>query len=231
MKIKSALVTQVSGSIGGMTGSRNRGGLYLRSRAIPTDPATPAQVSARNIFGVVSAAWSSVLTAAQREAWSLYASNVPVTDRLGDSILLSGQQWYVAANSLRLRAGIGIVNDGPTTFSRPSFTEPTGLSIDDNGDIGFAFTNTDEWATETGGALIVFAGKPVGAGINFFKGPFRFADSVDGDDTTPPTSPADLDSPFACTVGQKVWIRVVAVLADGRFSPSAVLGPTTVTSS
>lgn len=225
MKIKSALVTQMSGSIGGLTGSRNRGGMYIRSRAIPTNPTTGPQTAVRNVFGAMSAAWSSVLSPAQRAAWDLYASNVPVTDRLGDSIYLSGQQWFVGANTLRIRSGFAFIADGPTTFSRPSFTTPTSLSLGTDGSIGFAYTATDDWANEAGGALICFAGKPVSRGINFFKGPFRFCDTVDGDDTTPPTSPASLDSPFVQSIDQHVWLRFVAILADGRFSPAAVLGP------
>jgi hypothetical protein len=230
MKIKSALATSWSGSIGGMTGSHNRGGLYLRSRTIPTDPASAAQIARRNLFGGFSAAWSSTLTAAQRDAWNLYASNVPITDALGDSIYLSGQQWYVGANTLRGIAGLSSVSDGPVTFTRPSFTEPTSISVDTDDKLNFAFTAADDWANETGGALLVFAGRPQSLGINFFKGPFRYADSVDGDDSTPPTSPAALDSPFSLNINQKVWLRFVAVEADGRFSPASVIGPTEVTS-
>jgi len=215
--------------VGGLTGSRNRGGMYLRSRAIPTDPASAAQIAVRNLFGVVSAAWSSTLTSAERAAWNLYGSNVPVTDALGDSINLSGQQWYVGANTLRLRAGLSIISDGPTTFSRPSFTSPSSATIEQTDDVGFVYDNTDGWANETGGALLCFAGKPVAPSINFFKGPFRYAGKIVGDDTTPPTSPAALTSPFTQTDGQNVWIRLVAVLADGRFSPSSIIGPSVVT--
>lgn len=223
MKIKSALVTQVSGSIGGMTGSHNRGGLYLRARSIPTNPSSAAQQSVRNLFGIFSAYWSN-LSDAQRDAWTQYGQNVPVTDKLGDSITLSGQQWFVGANTLRTRGGLPIVLNGPTTYTRPTLTEPTSPSLEVGDDIGFNFTNTDEWATELGGGLIVFAGLPQGPGINFFKGPWRFADTVDGA-VIPPVSPASINGPFTYTLGQKGWIRVVAVTADGRFSPTTILGP------
>lgn len=228
MKIKSALATQISGSVGGLTGSHNRGGLYLRSRAIPTDPATSRQIETRSLFGAMSTAWSSTLTDSQRAAWDQYGLNVPVTDRLGDSIHLSGQQWFVAANTLRTKAGISLVLNGPTTYTRPALEMPEIDEANADSELIISFDDTDDWANETGGALVIFGGRPQSAGINFFKGPYRLAGTVNGDDTTPPTSPATLNSEYTLTADQKVWVRAVAILADGRFSPAAVIGPETV---
>lgn len=228
MKIKSALLTQASGSIGGMTGSRNRGGMYLRARAIPTNPNTFPQQVARNIFGFVSGLWAG-LSDAQREAWSLYGQNVPTTDALGEQITLSGQQWFVGANSLRVRAGVAPVTAAPTSFTRADLTPVSLTAADDTPQISFTFDNTDEWATEVGGGLAVQIGRPQGAGIAFFRGPWLFADTVDGA-VVPPTSPATIASPWALTEGQKVWIRLTAFTADGRYSAPQLIGPETVVS-
>ncbi|KKM06452.1 hypothetical protein LCGC14_1743870, partial [marine sediment metagenome] len=48
MLFKSGLITQGSGSIGGLTASHNRGGMYFRARTIPTNPATSFQTVVRN---------------------------------------------------------------------------------------------------------------------------------------------------------------------------------------
>lgn len=229
MKIKSALVTQISGSIGGMTGAHNRGGLYLRSRTIPTDPASSTQITRRFLFGLFSANWASGLTDAQREAWNLYASNVPVLDKLGDSIFLSGQQWYVGSATLRAIGVPPAVSNGPTNFTRPSFTAPSSITITTPTSIGFTYDDTEDWVSEDGAGLLVFAGRPVSPGINFFKGPFRFAGVVLGSVGSPPSSPASLTNPFTTTADQKQWLRFVLTRADGRYSPSITLGPFTVT--
>lgn len=225
MKIKSALITQASGSVGGMTASRNRGGMYLRSRAIPTDPNTFSQQIARALLGFISNAWAG-LTDAQREAWALYAANVPKIDALGDSISLSGQQWFVACNTVRLRAGKPVVEDGPTTYTRAGLTPPVITAADDTPQVAFTFTNTDEWANAVGGGLSMQIGRPQGAGIAFFRGPWLFADSIDGA-AVAPASPGTIASPFAITEGQKVWVRFTAFTADGRISEPRISGPIT----
>jgi len=43
MKFKSPILSQASGSIAGITFSHNRGGMYVRARAVPTNPGSPQQ--------------------------------------------------------------------------------------------------------------------------------------------------------------------------------------------
>lgn len=226
MLFKSALVSTASGSIGGMTASRNRGGQYFRSRAIPVNPNTTAQIAARNALTASSIIWGT-LTDAQRTAWNLYASNVPTTNKLGDSIFLSGQQWFVAMNTLRQRAGQSLVTAAPTTFQMADLTLPTLVSPSAaSGNLEVNFTTTDDWANEIGGGLFVQMGRPQCCGVSFFKGPWQKAGTIDGN-TTPPTSPDTLTAPFPMAVGNKIWIRCTAFLADGRISPPIIVGPET----
>lgn len=225
MLIKSAIATQMSGSLGGLTASHNRGGMYFRARTIPTNPSSTGQTIMRNLLGFLSSNWAA-LTEDKRTAWTLYGENVPVVNPLGASINLSGQQWYVACNCARARAGLATITNGPTTFALANMSLPTLNSADSTADeIDVAFENADDWANQTGGGLIIQVGRPQGAGINSFKGPWRFAGKVNGDDSTPPTSPATISSPFVLTTGQKVWIRATASTADGRISAASILGP------
>ena len=106
MLFKSALITQASGSIGGMTASRNKGGAYFRARALPTNPNTPEQQAVRGYLGTLANLWTNVLTPANRVLWDFYAFNVPVINAVGDSIQLTGQQMYIRANVPRLQAGL-----------------------------------------------------------------------------------------------------------------------------
>lgn len=220
MKIKSALVTQISGSIGGMTGSRNRGGNYLRARAIPTNPNSSFQQAVRSNFSSLTTAWSSVLDQAQRDAWSNYAENTPVTDTLGDPLTLTGQQMYIRSNSVRLNVGVARVDDGPVTMGLGNLSQFVMNVSDADNFVTVLFENTDAWAILDGGALQVQFGRQVNQTINFFNGPYRSTTNILGNTASPPTSPQVLQSPFNETyaLDNKVFGRATATLADGRLT-------------
>lgn len=219
MKIKSALLTSMSGSIGGLTGSHNRGGLYLRARTIPVNPSSSQQQSVRNAMGILATSWVETLSVAQRDEWSLYADSVEITDALGDQRKLSGINWYCACNVPRIQAGFARVDDGPTVFDLATFTEPNIASVSEaSQDFAVEFDDGDAWANEDDGFMAVYLSRPVNQSVQFFKGPYRLAGTIDGDGATPPTSPATLSSPFAITQGQKVFMQVRVCRADGRIS-------------
>jgi len=227
VKFKSALVTQVSGSIGGFTAAHNSGGMYLRGRAVPTNPNTAAQQAARTALAACVAAWNTTLNDDQRAAWAVYSSNVPLVDALGDAREVSGLAMFVRCNQPRIVAGLDLVDDGPTVMQEG---ELSPVSIDDitigglgTAAVDVAFDGDDAWAAETGGALLIQVGVPQSPGVNFFAGPFRFADSVDGVDEMAPTSPQTVDSPFPIGDGNRVFIRARATRADGRLSPVQIV--------
>lgn len=217
MKYTSAIAATASGSMGGATASRNKGGQYFRRRAIPTNPSSSRQQVVRNGLANLSQAWSNTLTAAQRAAWSTYAANVPKTDSLGNTINLSGIGWYVACNNARISAGKAIVAAAPTTFTLADLTPPTVTGVASTGVASVAFTNTDLWASSVGGFLVMQFSRPQSAGINFFKGPFRVGFSIAGA-STPPTSPATGTMPFLGAAGNQVFWQARCLNADGRIS-------------
>lgn len=218
MKFKSQVLTQASGSIGGITYAHNKGGLYTRARSIPTDPATPRQVVIRNAVSQLVTRWSAVLTQVQRDAWDVYGVNVPVTDPLGDSITISGLSWYIKCNVLRQQASLSIVDAAPVIFTRESLSDLSFTATAATDLASITFNNADGWANEVGGALLAYFSRPQSVGINFFKGPYRFAGKVVGA-VVPPASPASIALPFPVAVGQKVFGRFVAVGSDARTSP------------
>jgi hypothetical protein len=230
MLINSPLVGAGSGSLGGLTMSHNRGGQYLRKRVVPTDPGTIRQTAVRTILGILSARWSANLTAAQRNAWDLYGASVAFINAIGETFYLTGQQQYIRSNTPRLQTGVALVDDGPTDFTLPTFTPPALTDADSTvQELEVTFTNTDGWANEAGGALLIYQGKPQGNGRVFFKGPYRFADKVDGDAITPPTSPETVSAiPYAIAAGQNQWVQVRVCRADGRLSLPSRLGPVVV---
>ena len=218
MKFLSQMVTAASGSIGGITYSHNKGGMYQRARATPTNPGSPFQSQVRQLMADLSNAWNNILSEGQRVTWDVYAFNVPVIDSLGQQIQLTGLNMYVRSNVPRLQAGLARVDTAPLVYNLGSFTEPTATIDTANDEIDVAFTNTDEWAGETGSAMLIYASRPQNLSINFFKGPYRFAGLIPGDDTTPPTSPSPEPLPFDVGAGQRIFWRARVTRLDGRLS-------------
>ncbi len=216
---KSHILAAASGSVGGLTYSRNRFGMYIRNRSMPVNPNTSRQQFVRSIMTEVVEYWNSTLTSAQRAAWDTYASNVPVINRLGDTVHLTGFNMFVRSMIAIQQAGQSIVDDGPVIFSLPETDDTLAVAADvPNQEIDVTFDNTKPWANEDAGALIIKLGLPKLATRNFFNGPWRYADVVEGDSVTPPTSPASIVVPFPVAVGQKIWIEARIARADGRLS-------------
>lgn len=221
MKFKSQVFQQASGSIGGTVYSRNKGGMYVRQRGLVKNPNTPAQQAVKAALTSLSQIWSQVLSSSQQQAWTDYAKNVPMLNALGDSLQLPPLAMFIRCNTPRLQAGLDPVLDGPTTYTIGSFTPPTAVTVA-GGDIGFAFSNTDDWAQAATGALLVWCSRGQNTTINFFKGPFLFSGSQPGA-STPPTSPGSVLGPQNPPTGSKVFIRFNATNPDGRLCTPLIL--------
>lgn len=242
MKFKSEHLTQASGSIGGVTYGRAKGGvLYRRSRAIPVNPNSENQVQVRTAVTQLVTHWVEQLTNTERVAWNTYAQNVTVVNVLGDAVHNSGQNWFIAVNTPRLQSDaklgttLGIIEAAPGMFDRGDFSTPTLPTYDAATGSSMAYTDTDEWANETGGAMFVYQGRPRNQSRLFFNGPFRLVGTIIGDDTTPPASPFTLTPAnfnmrgFPLVAGQLIQTVVSVARADGRLSTRRTLGDTIVT--
>lgn len=225
MKFKSEVLTQASGSIGGVTYAHNRGGLYRRARSIPTNPNSDDQIIVRNYFSSLAVAWRDTLTPAQRDAWSDYAANSPVTDTLGDPLLLTGQQMYIRCNSVRLRAGAARVDDGPVLNGLIDLTTTGIVAAVGAGTVLVNLNASDPWANDDDGGLVVQTSRWLPPTINFHRSPFRYLGVIAGDSTTPPTPPVVISTAnaygqeaSAAVTGQRIFGRFTAFAGDGRIS-------------
>ena len=238
MLFKSEVITQGSGSIGGVTYSHNRGGLYRRARAIPVNPNTGFQVVVRAALTQAVTRWTSTLTETERAGWNLYAANTPVLGVLGDMIQLSGQNMYIRSHSVLAQllarsltgAGIAEVDNPPTVFNLGDFTTPSFVADVSSG-LLITFDNSDDWANEGGSTLNISMGRPQNPSVNFYNGPWRLVSTAQGDDVTPPTSPLTIapgvinTDGYPFVVGQKVWTRYRVLRQDGRLSSDRIVGP------
>lgn len=212
-------IADIRGSIGGVVFSRNRYGAIARNRTIPVDPSTVLQQGIRALMGQVRDAYFNVLTDAQRDEWEGYADQVEMTNRLGEVMLLTGYNHYCRSNIPRLQAGLSRVDDGPSLFSLAEMDGTVTATITAaTKAISLAYDDTMEWCDEDDAALIIKESAPVSPGTNYFKGPWRYLDTVDGDSGTPPTTPAALTSSHEMTAGQKMFLELRISRADGRLS-------------
>lgn len=219
MKFTSPVISSGSGSIAGITFSRNKGGMYMRARAIPTNPNSVPQQNIRGHLATLVGAWTNTLTTPQRGAWDVYAANTPVFDALGASIHLTGQQMFIRSNTARLQVGLPLVTTAPGTFDLGTYSIPSAGTVSAAADtIQIAFDNTDEWANEDDSNMLIYTSRPQNPSVNYFKGPYQFAGMIPGDGTTPPTSPATITLAFPVVVGQKVFWKATVTRADGRYS-------------
>lgn len=231
MQYKSEHITQASGSVGGVTYSRAKGGtLYRRARAIPVNPQTTFQSQVRAALTSLVNAWIDTITAAQREAWATYGSNVLFNNALGDPTPISGQNCFIGANTPRLQSDdklastLARIDDAPTIFDRGDYTTPVVAASAAAG-IPVAFTDTDAWVDEDDAAMLIYQGKPRNQSRIFFKGPYRLVGVIEGDGTTPPTTPATIATAaetatrgFPLIADQMIDFVSVVVRADGRWS-------------
>lgn len=210
-------VSAVSGSIGGVTFSHNKGGAYMRTRAIPTNPSTPAQLARRAALAAMSIAWR-VLSDAQRDSWDNYGRQNPVTDALGASILLSGHQTFVGLNSrILMDAGVQI-NEPPIVGAPAAFR-----TIAQSGDIGigtFDLTFTD--ALVAGGKVELWGCVVNSAGKRYVENLYKFIAFSPVDQASPWDNEADIVAALGTlVVGQTLHIKAKTYdPATGQCSPA-----------
>lgn len=230
MLIKSQLVTQVSGSIGGLTGSRNAGGMYFRARGLPTNPNTSRQQAVRNAVSLLATRYVEELSPSQRESWRLYAANVPLVGPLGDPRDIGPMPMYVRCNVPRIQAGLDIVDDGPTIFDQGpavlTTANPTYQLADPGvtpSQVSIPFDTAESWPNQDDSALLVYMSRPQNPSIERYHGPYRYVGAIEGADSDGPTPPAVLTNlPYEPAPDQHIWFRLRVTLADGRLSPTIV---------
>jgi len=219
MKFISISEGESRGSIAGRVYSRNRYGPYVRNRAVPVNPNSARQQAARLRFSDMAVQWSNLLTPAQRIAWNLYGDSVVMVDKLGQTFNLAGSAHFLRSNTAIAQVAGSVVDAGPTIFTLPgpdsefipSISEATQL-------ISVPFDVGRDWVGEDDAYMYVYMMQPRSPGRSYLVGPSRFAGSISGDSTTPPTSPETIAVPFVVVEGQGVIVQARIGRADGRLS-------------
>lgn len=166
-----AIVDNISGKLNGTVFSRNKGGHYMRSKSMPSNPKTAFQNAVRARFGAIAMLWG-LLTQAQRNAWNAMAREFPYTNRLGDTKILSGFALHQKLNTNLAIIGQSFVSDPPEPISPPAIVSlVTNVSIGEG-----EFNVTAELAqgvTAVPFSAVIMATPPLRAGVDNFQNQLR----------------------------------------------------------
>jgi len=195
------LAGQLSGRVGGIVFSRNRGGDYVRNGPSPINPQSSYQVAVRNALSIASSFWDDMGDSA-RAAWKGWASVNPVQNRLGESIRLQGNAAYVALNARKAALGHPMLAGTPTRSAPGALLTITPTFNIGAGNFELEFTATpllDEFKIWILGCVIT------NVGVSFVKNRLRhFYTSASA-----ASSPVNIESAFNArfgvpSVGQKI---------------------------
>lgn len=219
MAVFRPLLGSLSGSIGDNVFSHNKGGPYLRRRAIPTNPNTTKQQSVRGQLSTLSSAWRG-LSANQRAEWQMWAENNPSVGPLGDPVIWSGQQAYLSCNIAVLNSGGTRNDDCPVTGAPPSLLTATVVATAPD-QVVITYTATPLAA---GNKLVAWATLPgsVGRSPNF-----RQARKI-GTSAAAAASPQTITTPYPGLAGQRMRLFIYTQSAAGLKSPPVVVDTTWV---
>jgi len=212
-------IGDIRGSIGGTTFSKNRYGNYARGRITPVNPNSSAQQAVRNDMGAVVSLWFSGLSAVQRAAWAVYAAGLNFTNKLGESITLTGFNHFVRSNIARKSNGMTVVTTAPVEISLPPTDSEFAVDVSEASQLMTVnFDDAADWCAEDSAYMSIHQGLPQNSACGFFGGHFRRIGNILGNSGSPPTSPQTIALTFPAAVTQKDWAFGRVQRADGRLS-------------
>jgi len=201
-------ITNLSGKNAGSVYSHNKGGKYVRTRAIPTNPSSARQSVVRGAFSSFSAGWK-LLTASQRSAWNSVTATFPRINRLGIPIVISGINLYKSLNQNLFNAGQAAISNPPVAVGATNVTSLSGAASVGGSTFLLTFAPTPTALLNT---TLVFATAQLSPGISSFKNRLRLITTLPAATATGATVYASYIAKFgALVLGQKIGIGLVAV--------------------
>lgn len=205
-----------SGSQADTVASRNRFGQYNRTRAMPVQPRTAAQLAVRANLTDASQAWRA-LTDAVRAAWAAYAATTPKTDSLGQTVFPTGHQAFVSLFVALAQAGLSTPPDVPID-PPPAPPVITGVDAEDDGTLEISLSG----AVPADTYALIDAGEQVSAGVTFFRDFRRLTVAAPAS-----TSPLSISGGYvarwgALILGRRIFFRVRFLTETGGVSAEAV---------
>lgn len=212
-----------SGSQADTVASHNRAGQYYRNRRMPVQPVgSGRRAFIRNAFGTASATWGT-LSPSEQAAWTSFAAGHPVTDSLGQSIVLTGQQMFVRCTTTLNNVGLPFNSTPPADLTFDDLSTSTLVL-----DLSSGFV-VDAWTQVGAGFIAVAFSRPVSPGVGFMKtfwqplGVLGYVASAGAPYTL---TAANYGLEFGLpVVGQKIFVRLTPCSSDGwNGTPTIISG-------
>jgi hypothetical protein len=105
-------IGELKGSIGGLTFQNNSSGHTVRQRPQTTKSSTRKQQVSHQSLQSLLWNWSQ-LTTTQRDNWNAFASVHTKTDKFGEVKTLTGANWFLSCNFMRILMGSALLLDPP----------------------------------------------------------------------------------------------------------------------
>ncbi|MFQ5937316.1 MAG: hypothetical protein ACE5LB_13010 [Acidiferrobacterales bacterium] len=236
MKFSPILGQDLSGSVGGLTASRNASGNYFRAKVAQAVPSSERQRTSQEAMRNIGPDWAA-LGGSSKALWMSYAAAISFTPPIGDPYNITGQQMYVRsklavkyANEIFPATPFSVPDDPPSPPVLPTFsTDPTILDATASTQIiRITFASGDAWVSEDGAFTHVRISRPQGLGVTAFTTPFTNLGYIQGNSTSPPSSPFAFSSLAPFQAGQRLFAEFRLYRADGGLS-LAVISPGVVT--
>ena len=204
-----SIVSDISGSVGTETYSRNQGGLFVKTRKGPTAPPSESQLEVTATITALSRAWSDTLTDGQRETWRTYAAQFPEANHWGERLLHNGYARFIAVNFPRFRNADALATAvAPTAppFCTPGFIL-TATTVPDMFTIPKPIINEiDELHTLW---VFTYIGIEKTPGVNYYSGPWKFLSFHTRTLQAWTAAPLTVTvAPPVYTTGKKIWLRM-----------------------
>lgn len=205
------LVTEVAGSMGGMTMQRSPNGTVARTKPLPIRRQGTYSADARQRLASLNMTWRT-LTILERSDWDTFAGTVSWYNRFGDPVTGTGYMAFLKCN-MASHHSAGTNDQVPFQTTYPLTTAgalPAAPEfVYDLATDTLLLTSTDSDMPLLGGAWL-FASQPFSAGRRFNHRPMPYMRSAQADKPLP----KDLTAAYL-----KVWGR----LPDKNVSESAFL--------
>lgn len=210
------MITDIRGSQGGTTFSRNTFANYMRNKTSPVNPNTVAQQLVRNRLAAMSQSWGG-LTAAQRTAWVDGAPVWSNNNIFNQAINYTGFSLYGRINRNRQEINEAFITDFVLPTAVDAFTTFSFVATFGAGTIILTYAP----AIAATHKVIIRATPPLSAGTEFVRNQFRKIAVLDSTDLTGVDVAAFYIAVFGTMppVNSKIFIDAKQVLiANGQNS-------------
>jgi hypothetical protein len=226
LKVRSPIIGDASGKLGGAIWARNAGGLYVRAFVTVPDDPTTARGLMRTAMSETVGFWKGDLDQAQREPWEEFARNNPSPGRLAEPQQKGGMDEFIHANVLRrwlatnTSAAMTWTVTPPESRGCPNDGPAISLAVGTTDTMHFEWPGGELWNGDGGAAMVWISSDRVAQTRNFYARKYRFF-TILGNDAVNPASPVNEPLPYDLIGGWRCFWRMRVLTTDGRMSPEA----------